>query len=107
MMWCVMPVAIRPGSNGVDERHAVMVAPRAAALPRHRARQVLGQVIHHAFTPHSRGQLGADVLTDAPDQADKLGTDCLVGPLTGLLDQADDLGERGLDLAGASCRGYH
>ena len=106
-MWCVMPVAIRPGSNGVDERHAVMVAPRAAALPRHRARQVLGQVIHHAFTPHSRGQLGADVLTDAPDQADKLAVNCSVGPLTGLLDQADDLGERGLDLAGVSWRGYH
>ena len=95
-MWCVMPVAIRPGSNGVDERHAVMVAPRAAALPRHRARQVLGQVIYHAFTPHSRGQLGADVLTDAPVQTDEFAIDCLVGPLPGLLDRANDLGKRGL-----------
>ena len=97
----------QPGSSGVDERHAVMVAPRAAALPRHRARRELGQAIHHAFAPNRRSQLGADVLIDVPIQADKLAIDCLVGPLTGLLDQADDLGERDLDLAGVSWRGYH
>jgi len=54
---------------------------------------VFRQAIHHAFAPHSCDQLGADVLTDAPVQADKLAIDRLVGPLTSLLDQANDLGK--------------
>ena len=65
-------------------------------------RAALADAAGHAFSPDSRGQLGTDVLTDAPVQADKLAIDCLVGPLTGLLDQGNDLGKRGLGGLGSN-----
>ena len=58
---------------------------------------MLRQAVHHAFAPDGRSQLAADVLADAPVQADEFAIDRLVGPLAGLFDEADDLGERGFN----------
>lgn len=77
--------------------HAKQLSAREAALPWQRARDVPRQAIHHALAPDGSGHLGADVLTDEPVQTDEFAVDRLVGPLSGLLDQADDISERGFD----------
>ena len=100
--WCHFLI----GAVGLEKLpHPEQVSAREAALPGHRARQVLRQAVHHAFAPDSGRQLGADVLADAPVQTDEFAVDRLVGPLAGLLDEADHLGKRGLDGLGGTWPG--